>query len=218
MKDSFKDKFLSTLIRSTSYKTIEELEEYVTILEAIQQDTTIKLNRIKSTFLNCDYLNDILYIDVSPLSKDVTISHDIIDRIRDITLKYPKDDKIIEQLFIIEKLIDNIDDTCNHYNKYITLIGNLKNFLARNDIDPTNIKRPNFKVFKDRNLNPVLFFTPYNEENLLTSYIFNGEDNFSIDYTLEDESMKSLSNKKIPEELEKDYLDMCTLYFKTLLS
>lgn len=218
MKYSFKNKLISTLMRSKSYKTIYELDEYITMLKAIDKEATIKLNRIKSIFLNCDYLNDILYIEVTPMSKENTISHNILERTRDITLKYPKDDNVIEQLFIIEKLIDGIDIICNYYNKYITVAIEFKKFLAENNLDPINLKRPHFQLFKDKFCNPVLFFTPYNENYNLTSHIFNGTSRFSINYDSTNKSFIEKVTIKNISDFEENYLDMCNTYFKSLLN
>ena len=222
MNDSFRDKFLQGFYKGTINKITEELEEYTSIVKATKEDIIIKLNRLKSTCLNCEYLNDLLLVDTNSIYKQTIIDKNIDERIHDITLKYPKDYKVIESLFILEKLMKDIETLCINYNKYVNVVNNLKGFLSDNNLDPTNIKRPKFQLFKDDNSNPFIIFTPYftdettiNDDMYFTTYIFNSNTDKSQYLSLNIDKDKNLILDDT--ELKDYYKNITSLHLKNLI-
>ncbi|MBS5825243.1 MAG: hypothetical protein KID00_15585 [Clostridium argentinense] len=175
MKYSFKHILLSVINKNNAEKTLETLKEYNRILENAKTETSIKLNRFKYLCLNCRYIHEILCNDLSYISLEDIVSKDILDSIHMANINYPTEDTIIEQLFISNKIIQNIENSCKNYNKYINVVKDLNKFLRDCKIDYSNIERPYFHFSKDKKGSPIVFFCHINSPDF--SYSTN---NFKI--------------------------------------
>ncbi len=175
MKYSFKHIFLSVISKNSTEKTLDTLKEYNRILENAKIETSIKLNRFKYLCLNCKYIHEILCSDLSYISLEDIVSKDILDSIHLANINYPTEDTIIEQLFISNKIIQNIENSCKNYNKYINVVKDLNKFLKDCEIDYSNVERPYFHFSKDKKGSPIAFFCHINSPDF--SYTTN---NFKI--------------------------------------
>lgn len=175
MKYSFKDVFLSILYKNNNEQILSLLRSHNKILEKTKYESITKLNRLKYICLNSNNLDEVFSNDLTSLCLDKSIDDALLEDIHMANINYPSDDKIIEQLFISNKLIQCIDKNCIIFNKYINIIKDLKKFTKEANVDTTILTSPFFQFSKDKKGYPMAFICPIDK-----NYFITGNYNFKI--------------------------------------
>lgn len=169
MRYNFKNIFMSLVYKNTNEQLFNSLKEYNDTLSAIKEDLSANLNRLKYLCLNAKNLSTLLEYNISKLNINDLIDPYILDDIHLININYPSDDKIIEQLFISNTLIQSIEKNCIMFNKYINIVQDIKLFLCDLNINSADVSNPYFKFFKDKKGFPIVFLCDINTDLIYTN-------------------------------------------------
>lgn len=158
MMNSFKNIILSILNKNNNEKILEDLKQYNLELDKVKEETSIKLNSFKYTCLNSANLKDILDKNYEQININNFVKDEVLDNIHAANINPDRDGKIVEQLFISARNIQIIERNCKIFNKYVSVISDLKKFINELTLDYSNIKKPYFNFYKDKKGYPILFF------------------------------------------------------------
>lgn len=198
MMNSFKNIILSILNKNNNEKILEDLKQYNLELDKVKEETSIKLNSFKYTCLNSVNLKDILDKNYEQININNFVKDEVLDNIHAANINPDRDGKIVEQLFISARNIQIIERNCKIFNKYVSVISDLKKFINELTLDYSNIKKPYFNFYKDKKGYPILFFCYIQPDEFL--YKVN---NFKV-YGFYGE-FKSLSKKDSYLEMDLSY-------------
>lgn len=175
MKPSFKETFLSVISKNADDKMLSLLKNHNKTLEHVKNNSSIKLNRLKYLCLNCNNLNELLSKNLDYIYLNTLVDPSVLDDIHLANIEYPFNDKLIEQLFISNRLLQSIEKNCNFFNRYINIIKELSVFVSSNNIDLSSLISPFFQFYKDKKGYPMAFLCPFDK-----NYFINNNFNFKI--------------------------------------